>query len=203
METDRAADESATRTLRLAVLGSGRGSNLQAILDAIGAARLDAVVVLVISDQPAARMLDVARRAGLATHVAKGKKYSEAEVVERLTDCRADLVILAGFMRIIRTAMLDAWPERILNIHPSLLPKFPGLRAWQQALDAGESEAGCTVHVVDAGVDSGPILGQARVPILAGDDADKLHARIQEQEYQLYPRMIRDYGAKVLASGEV
>ncbi len=198
VETDRIADGSLRRRLRLAVLGSGRGSNLQAIFDAIDDGRLDAEVVLVISDRPGVGILNVAGEAGAATFVPEGK-YSEAEVVERLAGSGADLVILAGFMRIIRTAMLDAWPGRILNIHPSLLPKFPGLRAWQQALDAGESEAGCTVHVVDSGVDSGPVLGQARVPILEGDDADKLHARIQKQEHRLYPQMIRDYGANLLA----
>lgn len=202
MDSDAADDAGKTRTLRLAVLGSGRGSNLQAILDAISDGRLDAEVVLVIADRAGARILDIAGDAGVATFVS-GEKYSEAEVVDRLAGCGADLVILAGFMRIIRATMLDAWPRRILNIHPSLLPKFPGLRAWQQALDAGESEAGCTVHVVDAGVDSGPVLGQASVPVLDGDDADKLHARIQEQEHQLYPRMIRDYGAKVLAGRDV
>jgi len=195
-------DAGKTRTLKLAVLGSGRGSNLQAILDAIDDGRLNAEVLLVISDQDGARILDIAAEAGIATFVPDGK-YSEAEVVERMAGSGVDLVILAGFMRIIRRAMLDAWPGRILNIHPSLLPKFPGLRAWQQALDAGESEAGCTVHVVDAGVDSGPILGQAKVTISEGDDAERLHARIQEQEHRLYPQTIRDYGAKLLAERNV
>jgi len=202
MNLDGLEDEGGHRPLRLAVLGSGRGSNLRAILDAIADGCLDAQVVLVISDQREAGILDIAERAGVGTFVPEAN-YSEAEVVERLAGSGADLVILAGFMRIIRSAMLDAWPGRILNIHPSLLPKFPGLRAWQQALDAGESETGCTVHLVDAGVDSGPILGQAKVAIGEDDEADSLHARIQQQEHELYPRMIRDYGAKVLAGREV
>jgi phosphoribosylglycinamide formyltransferase-1 len=201
-ESQRGQGRELGHLLRLAVLGSGRGSNLEAILAAIEEGKLRAQVVLVISDIADARILKVARKAGVPVLTLDGgansKPYSETDLLVHLAECGADLVILAGFMRIIRQPMLDAWPRRILNIHPSLLPKHPGLRAWEKALNAGDGEAGCTVHVVDEGVDSGPILGQARVPILPGDDADALHARIQEQEYRLYPQVIAAYAAKLL-----
>ena len=188
--------------LRLAVLGSGRGSNLEAILDAIDEGKLRAKVVMVISDHDDARILTVARKAGVPALTlgigADSKSYTEKELLVHLAECGADLVILAGYLRIIRQPMLDAWPRRILNIHPSLLPRHPGLRAWEKALAAGDAETGCTVHLVDEGIDTGQILGQAKVPILPDDDADVLHARIQEQEHRLYPQVIAAYAAKLL-----
>ena len=158
--------------------------------------------MVVISDRPEARILNIARKAGIPVATvhdgSESKPYSETDLLVHLAEYGADLVILAGYMRIIRQPMLDAWPRRILNIHPSLLPKHPGLRAWEKALKAGDSETGCTVHLVDEGVDTGPILGQARVPILAGDDPDTLHARIQQQEHRLYPQVIAAYATKLL-----
>ena len=186
------------RPLRLAVLGSGRGSNLEAILSAIGEEILDANVVAVIADRHDARILKIAGKAGCAAIAVEGDPFPETDLLIHLAESSADLVILAGFMHIIHKPVLDAWPRRILNVHPSLLPKYPGLKAWQQALDAGETEAGCTVHLVDAGIDTGQILGQARVPVLPDDDPETLHQRIQEAEYKLYPQVIRDYGTKLL-----
>lgn len=199
------SDPAPGRKPRLAVLGSGTGSNFAAILDAIDAGSLDAEIAVVISDVAEARILDLARDRSIpAIHVEPGAerrgRLSEAalkEIVDRLRAADTDLVALAGFMRIVRSPLLDAFAGRILNIHPSLLPKFPGLEAWTQALEAGEIETGCTVHLVDAGVDSGPILGQAKVPVLAGDTPKTLHARIQEQEHELYPRVIRELWEKV------
>ena len=188
--------------LRLAVLGSGKGSNLEAILAAINEGKLRAEVVLVVSDRSDARILKVARKAGVPVVTldsgSGAKPYSETGLLVHLAECGADLVILAGYMRIIRQPMLDAWPRRILNIHPSLLPKHPGLRAWEKALVAGDAETGCTVHLVDEGIDTGQILGHGKVPILPDDDADALHARIQEQEHLLYPKVIAAYAAKLL-----
>ncbi len=183
---------------RLAVLGSGRGSNFEAIADAIDAGTLEAEIALVISDVADARILQLAREREIpAIHIEpgseKGGRLGDAalkEIVDRLEAASVDLVVLAGFMRIVRAPLLTAFSGRILNIHPSLLPKYPGLGAWRQALESGDSETGCTVHLVDAGVDTGKILGQARVPILPGDDAETLHARIQEEEHRLYPQVI-------------
>ena len=185
---------------RLAVLGSGKGSNFEAIADAIDRGELEAEIVMAMSDVADAGLLTLAEERGIpAIHVEpgseKGGRLGDAalkEIVDRLEAASVDLVILAGFMRIVRGALLDAFPGRILNIHPSLLPKYPGLGAWRQALESDDVETGCTVHLVDAGVDTGPVLGQARVPIEPGDDAESLHARIQEAEHELYPRVIAE-----------
>jgi phosphoribosylglycinamide formyltransferase-1 len=113
-------------------------------------------------------------------------------MVRRLQEAKVDLVVLAGYMRMVKAPLLEAFPGRVVNIHPSLLPKFPGLEAWRQALESGETETGCTVHLVDEGMDTGPILAQERVPILPGDTSESLHARIQVAEHRLYPRVIAD-----------
>jgi phosphoribosylglycinamide formyltransferase 1 len=183
--------------LRLGVLGSGKGSNFRAILDAIQEGRLDARVVLVCSDVSDAGILQLARAAGLETQTVEEARFktrlsreSEEKLVAQLRDAQVDLVVLAGYMRMLKDPMLTAFPRRIINIHPSLLPKFPGLEAWRQALVAGESITGCSVHFVDEGMDSGEIIAQARVPVLAGDTPERLHARIQEAEHQLYPEVI-------------
>jgi len=182
----------------LGVLGSGSGSNLQALLDAIDAGTLDARIALVLSDQPDAFILERARRHGIATGVIDCRTFrskfpdeAQAETAARLKNAGVELVCLAGFMRLVKRSLLDAFPARILNIHPALLPAFPGLEAWKQALEAGVAETGCTVHFVDEGVDSGPILLQARVPVLAGDTPESLHGRIQVAEHRLYPEAIR------------
>jgi phosphoribosylglycinamide formyltransferase-1 len=183
--------------LKLGVLGSGKGSNFRAIAEAIEAGRLHAEVRIVLSDVEDAGILDYARQRGVcAEYVAPGrfktKMEPEAEerLVARLREAGVDYVVLAGYMRMIKTPMLEAFPQRIVNIHPSLLPAFPGLAAWKQALDAGVPSTGCTVHYVDGGMDTGPILAQSEVPVLPGDTAESLHARIQVAEHALYPAVL-------------
>lgn len=189
-----------SRGPRLAVLGSGKGSNFEAIAKAIDGGDLEAEIALVMSDVADARLLDLAREKGVpAIHIEpgseKGGRLDDAalkEIVDRLEAAQIDLVILAGFMRIVRGALLEAFPDRILNIHPSLLPKYPGLGAWRQALKSGDAETGCTVHLVDAGIDTGTVLGQSKVPIEPDDSAESLHARIQVAEHALYPQVIAE-----------
>lgn len=192
--------------MRLGILGSGSGSNMQAILDAIDAHSLDAEIALVLSDNPDAFILERARRRGIATALIDCRGFrtrfpdeAQQETAAALVQAGVDLVCLAGFMRLVRQPLLDAFPGRILNIHPSLLPAFPGLEAWRQAVEGGATESGCTVHYVDAGMDTGPIILQARVPVLPDDTAATLHARIQEQEHRLYPEAIRIVAAGLAA----
>jgi formyltetrahydrofolate-dependent phosphoribosylglycinamide formyltransferase len=188
---------------RLAILGSGKGSNFEAIASAIENGRLTAEIALAISDAVDSPVLALARARGVpAIHIepggAKGGRLSDAalkEIADRLRAAAVDLVILAGFMRILRGPLLEEFAGRILNIHPSLLPKYPGLAAWKQALAKGDTESGCTIHLVDAGVDTGRILAQERVPILPGDTPESLHERIQEREHELYPRVIGEWWA--------
>ena len=189
----------------LGVLGSGSGSNMQAILDAIGDGTLDARIGLVLSDHPEAFILERAKKHGIATGVidcygfkTKFPDDVQAETARRLLEAGVEIVCLAGFLRLVKRPLLDAFPNRILNIHPSLLPAYPGLESWKQALDAGEKEAGCTVHFVDDGMDTGPIILQESVPVLSDDTAETLHARIQVVEHRLYPAAIRKVGARNL-----
>ena len=170
---------------------------MQAILDAIDAGTLDARIALVLSDRPEAFILERARVRGIPTGVidcrgfqTKFPEEAQAETARQLKDAGVELVCLAGFLRLVRRPLLDDFPERILNIHPSLLPAFPGLESWKQALNAGAKEAGCTVHLVDDGMDTGPIILQEAVPILPDDTAESLHARIQIVEHRLYPAAI-------------
>jgi len=186
------------KLLRLAVLGSGKGSNFAAILDAIDDHRLTADVRLVASDNPQAGILDLARGAGIETYIIVEPEFKtrlspevERDLAGKLVAADIDLVVLAGYMRVVKSPLLDAFPGRIINIHPSLLPAFRGLAAWKQALEAGVPETGCTVHLVDAGVDTGKILAQTKVPVLPGDSAESLHARIQKAEHTLYPAVLR------------
>jgi phosphoribosylglycinamide formyltransferase-1 len=186
--------------IRLGVLGSGKGSNFRALLGAIQDGRLAAEVALVISDVPGAGILQLAAGAGIPCATVTDPRFktklspeNEAKQVALLQKAGVDLVVLAGYMRMIKAPMLEAFPRRIINIHPSLLPKFPGLEAWRQALEAGEKTAGCTVHYVDAGMDTGEILAQAEVPVLPGDTAETLHARIQEAEHRLYPDVVASF----------
>lgn len=183
--------------LRLGILGSGKGSNCRAILERIRDGALAAEARVVVSDYADAPILEIAREFGVPhAHIAPGKfrtklePAAEQELVRVLQEAGVELVVLAGFMRVLKAPMLEAFPHRIVNIHPSLLPKFPGLSAWKQALDAGEKVTGCTVHYVDAGIDSGMILGQREVPILPSDTPEALHARIQIAERELYPEVI-------------
>ena len=180
--------------LRLGVLGSGKGSNFVAIGDACAAPDSPLEVALVLSDMADAGISARARERGIpAQFIAPGNyrtkldEAAEAAFVAALQNARVDLVVLAGFMRILKGEFLRAFPQRVINIHPSLLPAFPGLESWKQALDHGVKFTGCTVHFVDQGVDSGPIIAQKVVPILDHDTPDILHARIQEAEHELYP----------------
>ena len=183
--------------LRLAVLGSGSGSNCQSIFNAIQDGRLDAEVVIVLSDNPDAYILERARQHGVPAEVMDCGGYKnkfplevQAAVAARLQELKVDMICLAGFMRLVKEPLLSTFPRRILNIHPALLPAFPGVEAWRQALEAGVPQAGCTVHYVDAGMDTGEIIMQAYVPVMPDDTPESLHARIQVQEHILYPAAI-------------
>jgi phosphoribosylglycinamide formyltransferase 1 len=180
---------------RLGVLISGRGSNLKAIIDAIDGKRLDASIAIVIANRAGAAGLDHARAAGIETLVISHQSHPTREdydrlVIKALKDRDVALVCLAGFMRLLSQAFIDAFPNRILNIHPSLLPNYPGLHPQQQALDDGATVSGATVHFVNADLDAGPIVLQRPVPVQDGDTADTLAARILEIEHQLYPEAI-------------
>ncbi len=190
--------------MRLGILGSGSGSNMQALLDAIAAGSLDAEIALVLSDNPEAYILERAAKAGLPTGVIDCRgfktKFPEEAQVETAAALRAagvELVCLAGFMRLVKAPLLEAFPERILNIHPALLPAYPGLQAWKQAIDDGATESGCTVHYVDGGMDTGPMILQAKVPVFPDDTAETLHQRIQVEEHRLYPEAIRQVAAEL------
>ncbi len=183
--------------LRLGVLGSGKGSNFRAIADAIARGELEAEVRMVISDVASAGILELARARGLRAEFVEPGRFktklepeAELRVVELLQNAGVEWVVLAGYMRMIKPPLLEAFPRRIINIHPSLLPAFPGLEAWKQALAAGVPGTGCTVHYVDAGMDTGEIIAQRAVPVLPGDTAETLHARIQVAEHALYPAVL-------------
>jgi phosphoribosylglycinamide formyltransferase-1 len=185
------------RLVQLGILGSGKGSNCRAILESIRSGALAAEVRVVISDVFDAPILDIAREFSISNaYLSPGafrtrlEPQAEADLVRMLRDAGVELVVLAGFMRVLKAPMLNAFPRRIINIHPSLLPKFPGLEAWRQALEAGETLTGCTVHYVDEEIDHGDVIAQREVPILAGDTPERLHARIQIVEHELYPSVI-------------
>ncbi len=188
---------------RLAVLGSGKGSNFVALQEAILAGRLAAQIAIVVSDLPNAAILARAEAFGLPTAALPPSPFKtklgpegEAALLDILRANQAEWVVLAGYMRVVKAPLLDAYPNRIINIHPSLLPAFKGLRAWEQALHAGVAETGCTVHFVNADIDAGEIIAQQRVEVLPGDTPETLHARIQVAEHELYPSAL----AKVLGS---
>jgi phosphoribosylglycinamide formyltransferase 1 len=185
------------RTFRLGILGSGKGSNLAAIADGIAAGIIPAEVALVLSDVEGAGILDQARRRGLpARFIDPGRfrtkldETAEPDYIRALQEAEVDLMVLAGFMRILKGEFLRAFEQRVINIHPSLLPAFPGLEAWKQALDYGVKVTGCTVHFIDQGVDTGPIIAQQTVPVLPGDTPETLHERIQQVERRLYPEVV-------------
>lgn len=188
----------------LGILGSGKGTNCRAILESIQSGALAAEVRLVISDVFDAPILDIAGEFSiLNAYLPPGRFHTrlepqaEIELVRMLRDAGVELVILAGFMRVLKAPMLEAFRRRILNIHPSLLPKFPGLDAWKQALAAGETVTGCTVHYVDEKIDHGGIIAQREVAILPNDTAESLHARIQIAEHALYPAVISEMCQKL------
>lgn len=191
-------DMKQSKPLALAILGSGRGSNAQAIIDAVAAGRLHARIVCVLSDVADAFILERARQHGVPAEFIsaapfKTKLEGEAEqrYIAALRRYGAEAIALAGFMRIIKRGLLEAFPNRILNIHPALLPAFPGMESWKQALDYGAKVAGCTVHFVNEGTDTGPIIAQKVVPVREGDTPATLHARIQEQEHHALPEALQ------------
>jgi phosphoribosylglycinamide formyltransferase-1 len=184
--------------VKIGILGSGKGSNCRAILQSIRDGKLNANATVVIADALDAPILEIAREFGVANAYLPPGHFRtrlepriEAQLVELLHDAEVEVVVLAGFMRVLKEQMLAAFPRRIVNIHPSLLPKFPGLEAWKQALAANEKWTGVTVHYVDEQVDHGDIIAQRKVPILPGDTAESLHARIQEVEHVLYPEALQ------------
>ena len=194
-----------SKTFRLGVLGSGKGSNFVAIADAVAAGRIPAEIAIVVSDVESAGILAHARERHLPSRfIAPGNfrtkldEGAERAFVSTLQEAQVDLIVLAGFMRVLKGDFLRAFEGRMVNIHPSLLPSFPGLQSWKQALDHGVKVAGCTVHFVDAGVDSGAIIGQQPVPVLDGDTPETLHQRIHAAEHELYPRCVA-----ALARGQI
>src|SRR5580765_3151554 len=188
------------KRLPIGILGSGKGSNCRAILERVRSGELAAETRLVVSDVLDAPILDMAREFGVANAYLPPGRFRtrlepaiEEQLVKMLRDAGVELVVLAGFMRVLHQAMLKAFPRRIINIHPSLLPSFPGLEAWKQALVAGETVTGCTVHYVDEQIDHGQILAQKEVGILPDDTPESLHARIQVLEHELYPAVIAEF----------
>lgn len=187
---------------RLGVLGSGKGSNFVAIAEACAQGTLPAEIALVLSDAPEAGILEQARERGVPARFIPPGKYrtkldeeAERAYVAALREARVDLVVLAGFMRILKGEFLRAFAGKVVNIHPALLPSFPGLEAWKQALDYGVKITGVTVHFVDQGIDTGPIIAQRTVPVFDNDTPESLHRRLQTVEWELYPQAV----AEVLA----
>jgi phosphoribosylglycinamide formyltransferase 1 len=193
------------RKVRTAVLLSGRGSNLKSLIAACAEPGFPAEIVLVISNVEGAGGLAVAREAGIATRTIPHKPFPsreafDAEIDAALRDAAVGLVCEAGFMRIHSTWFAERWQGRILNIHPSLLPKFPGVRVHEQVLAAGETESGATVHFLTAELDSGPVVAQARVPVLAGDTVETLAARVLAVEHKLYPEAVGRVARSLIGS---
>ncbi|WP_159888197.1 phosphoribosylglycinamide formyltransferase [Paenibacillus puerhi] len=182
---------------RIAVFASGSGSNFQAIADAVKAGRLDVTIELLVCDRPQAKVVERAREAGIPVFTFNPKEYAsrqayEQEILRQLQDKQVELVVLAGYMRILTEVLVEAYWGRMLNIHPSLLPSFPGLHAVRQALAHGVKVTGVTVHLVDGGLDSGPILAQRALAIENGDTEEDLEKRIHPIEHDLYPQVIQD-----------
>jgi len=196
------------RRLVIGILGSGKGSNCRAILEQIRTGKLSADCRIVVSDVADAGILEIAREFGIPEVFLPPGKFRtklepevEQELVRLLRAAGVELVVLAGFMRVLKPITLEAFPRRIINLHPSLLPKFPGREAWVQALAAGETVTGCTVHYVDAGVDSGEIIAQREVPILPNDSPVSLQERIQLAERELFPAVIGELAAEKASAG--
>ena len=184
--------------VNVGVLASGRGSNLQAIIDAVTQGELNLKIVAVISDKEEAYALERARANKIPAYFVNPKDFTtkdqyEAQVVKVLQGANVNLVALAGYMRLIGATVLEAFPNRVLNIHPALLPSFPGLHGQKQALDYGVKFSGCTVHFVDFGMDTGPIIAQAVVPVLDNDNEETLAMRILAEEHKLYPKALQLY----------
>ncbi|AOX16416.1 phosphoribosylglycinamide formyltransferase [Kozakia baliensis] len=183
----------------IAILISGRGSNMRALIEACARPDYPARIALVLSNNPDAPGLETARAAGLATLAVDHRDFKrdreghERAIDAALREAEVEAICLAGYMRVLTPFLVKAWQGRMLNIHPSLLPKFAGLHTHERAIEAGETEHGCTVHLVTDGVDEGPILAQAAVPVLAGDTPEALAARVLEQEHRLYPQALADF----------
>jgi len=191
--------------VRTAVLISGRGSNMSALVEAARSPNFAAEIVLVLSDNPAAPGLAIAREAGVAAEAIDFRAYPgraafETALDARLCEARAEIVCLAGFMRLLSPAFVERWEGRILNIHPSLLPDLRGLHTHERALRQGLAEHGCTVHFVTAELDAGPVIAQARVPVLPGDDAETLAARVLKEEHRLYPAALNAVARSLIAA---
>lgn len=185
--------------LSIGMLVSGRGTNLQSIIDSVESKRLDAAVKIIISSNPEAYALERAKKHNIPFKVITKEQYPskeafDKEIVRTLKDSGVELVALAGYMRILSGIVINAFPMRIMNIHPSLLPSFTGLDVHRKALDYGVKFSGCTVHFVDEGLDTGPIIIQAAVPVLENDTPESLAKRILEEEHRIYPQAIRLYG---------
>ena len=203
----------ATKKVRIGVLASGRGSNLQAVIDAIEAGRVNAQIVLVLSNKKDAVALERARARGLPDVFLDPKPFAgqpdsreayDRAVLDVLRKHDVELVLLAGYMKIVTSVLVKAYENRMMNIHPSLLPSFPGLDAQRRALDHGVKLSGCTVHFVTEGVDEGPIIIQAAVPILEGDTPEALAARILVEEHKIYPKAVQLYAeGRLNVSGRV
>ena len=188
---------------RVAILISGRGSNMVSLVKAAQAPEFPAEIVLVLSNKPEAAGLEIARGLGVEAMAVPAKPFGkDREAHERAIDAQlrardVQIICLAGYMRLLTPWLVQRWAGWMLNIHPSLLPKFPGLDTHRRAIEAGEAEHGCTVHLVTEGMDEGPVLGQARVPVLPGDDEAALAARVLEQEHRLYPAMLAELARKI------
>jgi phosphoribosylglycinamide formyltransferase 1 len=192
--------------IKIGILGSGRGSNCRAILQSIRDGKLNAKATVVISDVLDAPILEIAHEFGVANAYLPPGHFRtrlepkvEVQLVKMLQDAEVEVVVLAGFMRVLREPMLAAFSRRIVNIHPSLLPKFPGLEAWKQALAANEKWTGVTVHYVDEKIDHGDIIAQRRVPVMSDDTPESLHTRIQKVEHALYPEALKKVFAQLRA----
>lgn len=214
-EPDRSIAAPSAEPLIIGILASGRGSNLQSIIDAVEQGKLAARIGLVLSNKKEAQALERAERHRLPTLFLDPALYPDrsqydAAIVQSLQTHRVELVVLAGYMRLLTTVLIHPYQDRIINVHPSLLPAFPGLHAHRQALAYGAKISGCTIHFVDEKVDHGPIIAQAVVPVLEGDDEQSLSARILIEEHRLLPKVLQLYaegklrvdGRKVLIEGE-
>jgi len=193
------------KPLSLGVLGSGKGSNFVALAEAIRLGEVPAEIVLVASDRADAAILALARERKMAVYACRRGAFRtklepeiERDLAQALASAGVELVVLAGYMRVLKSSLLEKFPGRIINIHPSLLPSFPGLHAWEQALKARVEQTGCTVHWVNEQVDGGSVIRQVKVPVRTGDTPESLHARIQEAEHRLLPEVVRD-----LAEGRI
>ncbi len=200
-------------SLRIGVLASGRGSNLQAIIDAIESGTLDATITVIVSNKELSGALERAKRHGiegafvdpkLVRDDPDSRETYDRQILGVLQQADVHLVLLAGYMKIVTPLLIQAYQWRMMNIHPSLLPSFPGLHAQKQALEAGVKVSGCTVHFVTEGVDEGPIILQAAVPVLENDSEESLAGRILEQEHQIYPRAVQFFGeGRLRVDGQV